>query len=264
MASQQSEQQTDLREALQKALEEDARQTVNRLIEGLHPAQIADALEALPRNLRPHLWREVPAVAKGEVLLDVHRGVHQQLIDTTDEKELLAALATLQMDELADLDADLPVSVVDAMVQAMDVQERERYDAVRAYPDDTAGGLMDADAAAVRADVTLKAVLRYLRQLRKRRGVLPEHLDSLMVVDRNNAYLGVLKLSDVVSLRSKTTVGEAMTVGVPVIPVLTPATKVARLFADQDLVSAPVVSEADRLLGRITIDDVVDVMQDEA
>ena len=264
MPGQQSDQQTGLREALQKALEEDARQTVNRLIEGLHPAQIADALEALPRDLRPHLWREVPAAAKGEVLLEAHRGVRQQLIDTSDEKELLAALAMLQMDELADLDADLPVSVVDAMVQAMDAQRRKRYDAVRTYQDDTAGGLMDADAAAVRADVTLKAVLRYLRQLRKQRGVLPEHLDSLMVVDRNNAYLGVLKLSEVVSLRSKTTVGEVMEAGVPAIPVLTPATKVARLFADQDLVSAPVVSEAGRLLGRITIDDVVDVMQDEA
>jgi magnesium transporter len=210
------------------------------------------------------LWREVPAAVKGEVLLEAHRAVRQQLIDSSDEKELLAALATLQMDELADLDADLPVSVLDAMVQAMDAQRRERYDAVRAYPDDTAGGLMDADDAAVRADVTLKAVLRYLRQLRKRQGVLPEHLDSLMVVDRNNAYLGVLKLRDVVSLRSKTTVGEAMAAGMPAIPVFTPATKVARLFADQDLISAPVVSEAGRLLGHITIDDVVDVMQDEA
>jgi magnesium transporter len=198
----------------------------------------------LPRDLRPQLWREVPAAVKGEVLLEAHRAVRQQLIDSSDEKELLAALATLQMDELADLDADLPVSVLDAMVQAMDAQRRERYDAVRAYPDDTAGGLMDADDAAVRADVTLKAVLRYLRQLRKRQGVLPEHLD--------------------ISLRSKTTVGEAMAAGMPAIPVFTPATKVARLFADQDLISAPVVSEAGRLLGHITIDDVVDVMQDEA
>lgn len=256
--------QADYREVLHKALEEGAWQAVTGLLKGLHPAQIADALEALPHELRPELWREVPVAAKGEVLLEAHGEVRQQLIDASDKEELHAALATLEMDELADLDADLPISVVDAMVQAMDAQRRDRYEAVRAYPDDTAGGLMDVDAAAVRTDVTLKAVLRYLQQLRGREGALPEHLDSLMVVDRDNTYLGVLKLSDVVSLGSKTTVGEAMTAEVPAIPVLTPATRVARLFEDQDLISAAVVSQAGRLLGRITIDDVVDVMRGEA
>jgi magnesium transporter len=261
---QDEQQQTDYREALHTALEEGARQAVTGLLKGLHPAQIADALESLPRELRPELWREVPAASKGEVLLEAHGEVRRQLIDVSDEQELLAALATLEMDELADIDADLPVSVVDAMVQDMDAQRRDRYEAVRAYPDDTAGGLMDVDAAAVRTDVTLKAVLRYLRQVRRRAGALPEHLDSLMVVDRDNAYLGVLKLSDVVSLDSRTTVSGAMTAGVPAIPVLTPATRVARLFEDQDLISAAVVSDAGRLLGRITIDDVVDVMREQA
>lgn len=123
---------------------------------------------------------------------------------------------------------------------------------------------MDVDAAAVRMDVSLKAVLRYLRKLRKKKGTLPEHLDSLMVIDRDNKYLGILRLSDVVSLSAKTTVSETMTAGIPPIPVLTPAAKVARLFEDQDLISAPVVSGTGRLLGRITVDDVVDVMRDEA
>lgn len=264
MQAKQNDQQADYREALHTALEEGARQAVTGLLKGLHPAQIADALEALPRELRPDLWREVPATAKGEVLLEAHGEVRQQLIDASEKEELLAALATLEMDELADLDADLPVSVVDAMVQAMDAQSRDRYEAVRSYPDDTAGGLMDVDAAAVRTELTLKAVLRYLRQRRSKEGVLPEHLDSLIVVDRDNTYLGLLKLSDVVSLESKTTVSEAMTAGVSAIPVLTPASKVARLFEDQDLISAAVVNEAGRLVGRITIDDVVDVMRGEA
>ena len=263
-AKQYEQQQADYQEALHTALEEGARQAVTGLLRGLHPAQIADALESLPRELRPDLWREVPATAKGEVLLEAHGEVRQQLINASDERELLAALATLEMDELADLDADLPVSVVDAMVQAMDAQRRDRYEAVRSYPDDTAGGLMDVDVAAVRTDVTLKAVQRYLRQRRRKEGVLPEHLDSLIVVDRDNTYLGLLKLSDVVSLESKTTVGEAMTAGVSAIPVLTTASKVARLFEDQDLISAAVVNEAGRLVGRITIDDVVDVMREQA
>jgi magnesium transporter len=168
------------------------------------------------------------------------------------------------MDELADLDEDLPISVVDAMVRAMDAQRRGRYEAVRAFPDDSAGGLMDVDATAVRADVTLRAVIRYLRQLRRRAGELPEHLDSVMVIDRGNRYLGVLRLSDAVSLPPETPVSAAMNAGVPAIEVLTPAGKVARLFEDQDLMSAPVVGDDGRLLGRITVDDVVDVMREEA
>jgi magnesium transporter len=218
----------------------------------------------MPRDIRPDLWQLVATPSKGEVLLETHGEVRQQLIAATDEQVLLTALAILEIDELADLDADLPVSVVNAMVEAMDAERRQRYEAVRFYPDDTAGGLMDVDAAAVRMDVSLKAVLRYLRKLRKKRGALPEHLDSLMVVDRDNKYLGILRLSDVVSLSAKTTVSETMTAGIPPIPVLTPAAKVARLFEDQDLISAPVVSRTGRLLGRITVDDVVDVMRNEA
>lgn len=251
-------------ETLQTALEAGSQLEVTRLIEDLHPAEVADAMEALPRNLRLDLWQRLDPPIKGEVLLEAHREARRQLIEATEEHELLAALATLQMDELADLDADLPVSVVDAMVQAMDDQARDRYEAVRAYPDDTAGGLMDVDAAAVRSDVTLEAVLRYLRQRRAREGALPEHLDSLMVVDRDNRYLGVLKLSDVISLGSKTTVSQVMVAEAPPIPVLTSATKVARLFEDRDLISAAVVSDAGRLLGRITVDDVVDVMREQA
>jgi magnesium transporter len=255
---------TGKREALRAALEAGAEQDVRRLLGILHPAEIADVLEALTWDLRPALWRDVPVAAKGEVLLETHGEVRAQLIEVSEEQELLTALAGLEMDELADLDADLPVSVLDAMVQAMDVQTRDRYEAVRTYPDDTAGGLMDVDAAAVRSDVTLKAVLRYLRQVRTREGQLPEHLDSLMVVDRNGTYLGVLRLSDVVSLKSKTTVVEAMRPDAPAIPVATAASKVARVFEDKDLISAAVISDEGRLLGRITIDDVVDVMREQA
>lgn len=249
---------------LHEALMDGSHQEASSLLEAMHPSAIADALETLPRDLRTDLWQLVATPSKGEVLLEIHGEVRQQLIKVSEEQELLTALAKLDIDELADLDADLPISVVNAMVEAMDPHRRQRYETVRFYPDDTAGGLMDVDAAAVRMDVSLKAVLRYLRKLRKQRGSLPEHLDSLMVVDRENKYIGILRLSDIVSLGSKKTVSETMTAGVPPIPVLTPATKVARLFEDQDLISAPVVSQTGRLLGRITIDDVVDVMRDEA
>lgn len=249
---------------LYEALKKGAHQEAIKLLDTMHPSAVANALETLPRDIRPDLWQLVTTPSKGEVLLETHGEVRKQLIAATDEQVLLTALAILEIDELADLDADLPVSVVNNMVEAMDAERRQRYEAVRFYPDDTAGGLMDVDAAAVRMDVSLKAVLRYLRKLRKKKGTLPEHLDSLMVVDRDNKYLGILRLSDVVSLSAKTTVSETMTAGVPPIPVLTPAAKVARLFEDQDLISAPVVSGTGRLVGRITVDDVVDVMRDEA
>ncbi|NNJ91679.1 MAG: magnesium transporter [Gammaproteobacteria bacterium] len=261
---QHNQQQADYRDLLYQALGEGSGQEVKKLLGELHPAEIADTLEALPRDLRPDLWQSVSVKLKGEVLLEAHKEVRTQLIENSDEEELLAALASLQMDELADLDAQLPLSVVDTMVKAMDSQHRDRYEAVRAYPDDTAGGLMDVDAAAVRGDVSLKAVRRYMRRLRVRLGKLPEHLDSLMVVDRNNTYLGILKLSDIISLESATTVREVMKTDVAAIPVMTSANKVARLFEDQDLTSAAVVGETGRLFGRITIDDVVNVMRGEA
>ncbi|MDT8387518.1 MAG: magnesium transporter [Thiogranum sp.] len=258
------EQQPDYLELLQQALESGSAQLLADRLDELHPAQIADVLEALPRDWRRALWRQVDAPSKGQILLEVHGEVRGQLIGVTDDRELIAALVTLQPDELADLDAELPASVTDALIEGMSVRRRNRYEAIRSYPDDTAGGLMDVDAAAVRSDVSLKAVLRYLRQFRAREGALPEHMNGLMVVDRENTYLGMLGLGDVVSLPPEARVKDVMSDLVPAVPVLMPASRVARLFEDQDLISAPVVSDTGKLLGRITIDDVVDVMRGEA
>ena len=254
----------DLLESFHAAFEQDDMQRAGHLLKSLHPSEIADALEAIPWDQRPALWEQVETSLKGEVLLQLGDEVRQQLIESTGENELLTALQSLEMDELADLDARLPIPVVDAMVRAMDAQSRSRYEAVRDWPDDTAGGLMDVDAAVVRSDVTMRSVIRYLRQLRARVQQLPEHLDSLVVVDRDNNYLGMLMLSDLVSLDPETSVSDSMLTGIRPIPVDTSAEKVMRLFEDQDLLSAPVVDESGKLLGRITVDDVMDVMRDAA
>ncbi len=246
------------------ALEQGDRQTVSRLLQSLSPAALASLLESLPHNLRPQLWDQVASELRGEVLLALHGELRRFLIELTDEDELVASLTAMQMDELADLDEDLPIPIINAMVRAMDTQRRQRYEAVRDYPDDTAGGLMDVDFAAVRADVTLKAVLRFMRRIRRQDEVLPEHFDSLMVVDRDNRYLGVLPLGDLITRDLEATVGEVMASGVPAIQPMTPARDVARLFEDQDLLSAPVVDEQQHLLGRITVDDVIDVVREEA
>ena len=253
-----------LLESFHAAFEHGDMQRAGQLLESLHPSEIADALEAIPWDQRPALWQQVETSLKGEVLLQLREEVRQQLIESTGENELLVALQSLEMDELADLDARLPIPVVDAMVRAMDAQSRSRYEAVRDWPDDTAGGLMDVDAAVVRSDVTMRSVIRYLRQLRAREKQLPEHLDSLVVVDRDNNYLGMLMLSDLVSLDPETPVSDSMLTGIRPIPVNTSAERVMRLFEDQDLLSAPVVDESGKLLGRITVDDVMDVMRDTA
>tara|TARA_B110000208_G_C11757412_1_gene425661 strand:- start:860 stop:1939 length:1080 start_codon:yes stop_codon:yes gene_type:complete len=168
------------------------------------------------------------------------------------------------MDEIADLDDYLPMSVVSAMVKTMDIQRRERYEQVKLYPDDVAGGLMDVDATAVRGDVSFSAVFRYLRRLRQREGSLPEHLDSLMVIDRHNRFMGTLPLSNLVSYDTSTTVSDVMICNVVGITPLTSALEVTRIFEDQDLLSAPVIDDKGYLVGRITVDDVINVIRDQA
>ncbi len=246
------------------ALENSPESGAKSLLKSMSPAEIARVIESLPGDLRSPLWLQLPRVIKGEVLLELQGELRRSLIKQTDEQELIACLSVMQMDEIADLDDDLPMSVVNAMVKAMDVHRRERYEQVKLYPDDVAGGLMDVDATAVRGDVSFKAVLRYLRRLRQREGSLPEHLDSLMVIDRHNRFMGTLPLSDLVSYDISTIVSDVMTRNVTGITPLTPAHEVARIFEDQDLLSSPVIDDKGHLVGRITVDDVINVMRDQA
>jgi magnesium transporter len=249
------------RAPLAKALSEGHTEAVQDQLNELHPAEIADLLETFPPDERVALWRWVAPASKGEVLIEARREVRNQLIAETAADELVSALTRVDIDALADIDHVLPATVVDAVLQAMDAQRRQRFEAVRSYADDSAGGLMDADAVAVRADVTLEVVLRYLRALRQSRGALPAHTDALMVVSNDNRYLGVLQLSDLMSLDLGLRVAAVMDRGTKAIPVTMPAAKVARLFQDRDLVSVAVVDGDGRLLGRITVDDVLDVIR---
>ena len=246
------------------ALEKNPESGATSLLESMSPAEISRVIESLPGDLRSPLWLQLPRVKKGEVLLELQGELRRSLIKQTDEQELIACLSVMQMDEIADLDDDLPMSVVNAMVKAMDIHLRERYEQVKLYPDDVAGGLMDVDATAVRGDVSFKAVLRYLRLLRQREGTLPEHLDSLMVIDRHNRLMGTLPLSHLVSYDISTTVSDVMTRNVTGITPLTSAHEVARIFEDQDLLSSPVIDDKGHLVGRITVDDVINVIRDQA
>jgi len=226
----------------------------------MHPAEIANLLESLPRDQREVVWSRVPAEEEGEVLLYVNDEVRSDLIREMDREELVAAAEGMDTDDLADILPDLPEPVISELLQSMSAQDRQRLETVLVYPDDTAGGLMNLDTVSIRPHVTLDVVLRYLRF----RGELPEPTDSLFVVNREDKYLGRVRLAQLVTSDPTLTVAEILDRDLEPIPADTPASEVARLFEDHDLVSAPVVDEEGKLLGRITIDDVVDLIREQA
>lgn len=242
------------------ALESGGLATVRRMLNGLYPAEIANLLESLPPTQRELAWELVAPELEGDVLLHVSDGVRAQLIRRMQPHELLAATEGLPTDDLADFLQDLPRAVVRRVLESMSAQDRERVAAVLSYHEDTAGGLMNTDTVTVRPDVTLDVVLRYLRW----RGELPEMTDSLIVVQRDDTYLGLLAVNHLLTKDPALTVGEVMVRDVAPIDARTPAREVASLFENRDLISAPVVDGRGRLVGRITIDDVVDVIREEA
>ncbi len=235
-----------------------------QMLAALHPAAIADVLESVPPESRISVWRQLDPETSGEVLLEANEEVRAQLIRESAPDRLAAAMAKLDMDKLADLYDEVPATVMDAVVQAMHIQRRRTLETLRAFPEDTAGGLMDQDAITVRSDVTLEVVQRYLRWLRRTQKKLPALTDTLIVVDLQGRYEGRLPLADLVSLDPQRTVSSVMERKPEGIPADMAARRVARLFQDLDLVSAPVVDADGKLLGRITVDDMVDVIRDEA
>lgn len=246
--------------ALRDALDSGTLRQAHRMVNSLHPAEIALLLESLPPQQREVVWEFVDPELEGSVLVELSDGVRQALIEGMETEELVAAAEGMEVDDLADLVGDLPETVTLQLLRSMDQQDRERLRTVLAWPDDSAGGLMNTDTVSVRADVTLEVVLRYLRM----RGELPARTDSLFVVDRTDRYLGTITLTQLITGDPERTVGETLDTEAPRIEPQTPAQEVAQLFQDRDLVSAAVVGADGRLLGRITIDDVVDVIREEA
>lgn len=248
---------------IKQILEEVPIKDLKRQITELHPSDIGNLLEAIPYEARADVWVILQPDVQGEALVKVHEEVKQHLIEISPKETLVNAVSLLQIDEIADLDKDLPPEVIDAIVQAMDGQTQQRYQLVKQYPDDTAGGLMDIDAVAIRSDVTIFVAMRYFRMLRTKYQINPEHLDKVYVVNKQHYYLGSVTLSDIVSLSPDTQIKDIMNIDDQPILDDTPTKNIAKIFEDKDLISAPVVNEANELLGRITIDDVVDVIRNQ-
>ena len=243
-----------------EALQTGTMQRARRILNALHPAEIANLLEALPHSQRSIVWNMLDHDDDGEILLNVGDEVRNGLIKLMDSDALVSATEGLEMDDLADLLADLPDTVTQQALSSMDFQDRKRLQAVLSYEEDTAGGLMNTDTVTVRRDVTLDVVLRYLRQ----RGELPPATDSLFVVDRYDHYIGTLSLAKVLTSKPTELVRDVLDDSVEAFGANTEDNMVAKSFEDLDMVSAAVVDEHGKLIGRITIDDVVDVIREEA
>ena len=247
-------------EHLTQALESGAADQVRHLLLNLHGSEIADLLESCPHGPREILWELVDPYDHGEILTQVNDEVRAGLIDEMETRDLVAATEGLDPDDLADIIVDLPGAVIQEVLRAMDKQDRQRLEAVLHYPEDSAGGLMNVDVVTVRADVTLDVVMRYLRV----RGELPFNTDKLFVVDRHDHYRGALELTQILTNEPEQLVAAVMDRDIQGIPATLPDDEVAKQFENLDLVSAAVVSEDNKLLGRITIDDVVDVIREDA
>ncbi|MES2552635.1 MAG: magnesium transporter [Pseudomonadota bacterium] len=233
---------------------------LQKKLDALHSADVAHILEALPLEQRLDVWELVKAERDGEILLEVSDAVRQTLIADMDSEELLAAAEQLDTDELADLAPDLPKDVLYDLLDSLDIQNRERLQSALAYPEDAVGALMDFDIVTIREDVTLEVTLRYLRRL----GTLPGHTDKLFVVDRHDILRGVLPLKRLVVNDLDMVVVEIMADDAVVFHPEDTADEAAKAFERYDLVTAPVVDENNKLVGRLTVDTVMDYIRDEA
>ena len=247
---------TLLREKLDSGRMRSARIMVN----SLHPSEVARLLESLPLKDRAVLWELVDSDIEGDVLVELAEEVRDGLIEGMGTEQLIAATDGMEVDDLADLLADLPEAVTKEVLQSLDKQDQERLEQVLAYDEESAGGLMNVDIVTVRPDVTLEVVSRYLRVV----GEIPDGTDSIFVVGRDNTYIGSLFLSRLLTHDPEEMVANIMSTDVMPIPAHTPSTQVVWEFENRDLLSAPVVDDDFRVLGRITVDDVVDVIRDEA
>jgi magnesium transporter len=228
-------------------------------LDPLHPADVAYILEALPRDQRAVVWDLVKAERDGEILLEVSDAVRETLIASMDRAELVAAAGTLDADEIAEIAEDLPSDVVEEVRRRLAPEEREQLRAAMSFPEPSVGARMDFDPVSVREDVTLEVVLRYLRRFDE----LPPHTDQVFVVDRHEVLKGALPLTRLLLNEPDARVADVMQRDVLSLQALDEASEAAQAFERYDLISAPVVDARGRLIGRLTVDEVVDVIREE-
>jgi len=252
-------QKTDLGK-LREALDEDRVDAARTIVSALHPAEAALILESLPPAERPIVWELIDNENAGDILAELNDEVRTRLAEDMGAAAVVAATEGLEIDDLADIVADLPEEVSDLVKESLSSEDLEQLESVLAYPEDSAGGLMDPDTLSVRSDVSLEVVMRYLRLA----GDLPDQTPAVFVVDRENKYIGVLYLSRIVTREPELLVADVMDDSIAAIHTNQTAIEVAAVFQARDLLAAAVIDDAGKLVGAITVDDVVDVIQEQA
>jgi len=246
---------------LMTALEASEHDEAKHQIKELHPGEIALLFEAIQPKDRSILWPGIEISIQGEVLKEVSEDVQSQLIAEMSVESLVKATEKLDTDDLADIVPNMPESAVHSLLLTLDFKHRERLNTILSYPENSAGGLMNTDFITVRPDVSIRAVIRYLRLLKE----MPVDTDQVFVVDRNFNYLGSLLITSLLTEDPGQLVEKFISndFSKPV-SADTDESEVALLFEQRNLISAPVIDEDNQLVGRITIDDVVDVIRDQA
>ena len=240
-------------------LERDQITSIQQTLTYLHPSEIARLLESLTLGKRKIIWQLVDQDDEGDVLKELVEDVRQNLIGEMDATELIAATQDMELDDLADLLVDLPETVTEQVITALDRQDQIRLESVMSYDEDTAGGLTNPRIISVRRGITIEVLMRYLKRLNK----LPEHTNYIYIVNRNDEYLGALKLVDLFLEDKNKPIETIMDESVKAMLADVDVKQVAIDFQNLDLISMPVTDEKNRLLGQITVDDVVDVIQDQ-
>jgi len=245
---------------LDSALDSVTLNQIRHALNNLSPPDIAHQLETAPPKYRHVLWELIDPEISGEVLHDLSDEIQLEFLNKMDGAEVALLTEGLDVDDIVDILQQLPDQVIPEVLKAMSVQDRQRVESVLTYAEDTAGGLMDPEVITVRPDINVDVVLRYLRRFEE----IPDITDNLFVVSRNDTFLGNLPISKLLTSSPSTTVREVMNTDVKAIDVNLIDSEVALRFQRYDLVSAPVIDDHNRLLGRITIDDVVDVIVEDA
>lgn len=251
---------SDQIEQIVEALEAGQERDIRSMLDNLHPVDTARLLESLTPEQRPIIWLNLSDPDRGEILLEVSDGVREDLLQDMDKSELVNAVRELDIDDIADLIPDLPDDIFADLLFTVDKEARAGLGEVLSYPEDTAGGLMNVDAVAVRENITLRVVIRYLRL----RGEIPENTDKLFVVDRKGRLTGVLRVTVLLTAPADERVGALVDREPITFRAMEPQDHVVDAFEKYNLVSAAVVDEQDRLVGRITFDDVIDVIRENA
>ena len=233
---------------------------LQRKLDELHSADVAHILEALPLDDRLTVWQLVKVERDGDILLEVSDAVRETLLADMDDHEILAAARDMDADELADLASELPRDVVHELMETLDAQQRERVRSALSYEEDQVGALMDFEMVTIREDVSLEVVLRYLRRLKE----LPGHTDKLFVVDYDGVLKGVLPIKRLLVNDPDKLVSEVMATDPVSFHPDEDGYDAAQAFERYDLISTPVVDKNGKLIGRLTIDEMVDLIREES